>query len=64
MIKKIITQAQQMLSLDFISENTHLIENIDGGFEECNISFYIDGKFLFIDFSNYRYESHTVLNPK
>jgi hypothetical protein len=64
MIKKLITQAQQMMSLDFITTNTSLIEDIDGGFEKCSISFYVDKQFVFIDFSNYRYESHTVLSPK
>lgn len=64
MIKKLIAQAMKMKSLDFITTNTSLIENVDGGFEECSISFFIDGKFVFIDFRNYKYESHTVLNTK
>jgi len=63
-IKEIISSAKKMLSLDFISTHNNLIENVDGGFEDCNISFYIDSQFVFINFSNYRYESHTVLDPK
>lgn len=64
MIKKLIAQAMKLTSLDFITTNTSLIENIDGSFEECNISFFIDGKFVFIDFRGYRYDSHTILNTK